>query len=157
LDAKAAWSDDPTGAVETARMGDEGKAAGCVPPAALLSLKQPFCASHHFAEHRFAVRCACVWHARPMDQRPPYGQKTQTFASTPQRSRLFLRVTIWELEDISGSSQTLHCAVKSSQKIRAATSLFFRIGWWSLTHVPFGATDPLSKIGSPSWSRRFRL
>jgi hypothetical protein len=37
---------------KTARMGDEGKAVGCVPPTALLFELQPFCAGHHCSQRR---------------------------------------------------------------------------------------------------------
>jgi hypothetical protein len=37
---------------KTARMGDVGKAVGCVPPTALLCVRPPFCAGRHFAKNQ---------------------------------------------------------------------------------------------------------
>jgi hypothetical protein len=37
---------------KTARMGDVGKAVGCVPPTALLCVRPPFCADRHFAKNQ---------------------------------------------------------------------------------------------------------
>lgn len=56
-------SDNPTTAAqESGAHGGrrQSRRLAAASPAALLSLKPPFCAGHHFAENQNAVRCSCV-------------------------------------------------------------------------------------------------
>jgi|SRR5215467_1508992 len=72
-------------------MGDEGKAAGCVPLAALLSLNFSLfvlAITSQNIDLQSDARASGI--TRPMDHRPPYGQKTQTAASAlPSSGLLF--------------------------------------------------------------------